>query len=307
MKFFLAVSLTLLMAVGCASNHPELKTGLSKSQSSGKNSVTVPPRKISVKPRAIPKRYLNKLPPSASRFPTKKILLPTIANGKDGSLMVLVNSGAQNVSVLNHPRGIIRPANPVSHAKIFPAFYMDRLEITVAQYKKFDGKYDEQPFTDGRECPDCPAMGIDWISAHRYCLWAGKRLPTDAEWVTAAGGNSGNSWPWGNQFFPERANLWGDEDGSLSVAPVGSYPQGASHYGLMDTVGNVWEWISDPYFASSGKFNKVTLRIVKGGGWTSDKREARISFRNIVDPNSKNPTIGFRCAKPIHRESLNHR
>ncbi len=216
--------------------------------------------------------------------------------------MVLVNSGAQHVSVLNHPRGIIRPANPVSRSKNFPAFYMDRLEITVAQYKKFDSKYNEKTFTDGRECPDCPAMGIDWISAHRYCLWAGKRLPTNAEWMTAAGGSKGNFWPWGSQFFPEKANLWGDEDGSLSVAPVGSYPQGASPYGLMDTVGNVWEWISDPYFSSSDKLKKVTLRVVKGGGWTSGKREARISFRNIVDPKIKNPTIGFRCAKSLARK-----
>jgi len=297
LKFFLAISLTLLMAAGCASNKPDLKTGLSKKPSREKNTVTVPPRKIKAKPKTSAKRDQEKLRPSASHSPTQKILLPTIANEKDGSLMVLVNSDAQNVSVLNLPRGILRPANPVSHSKNFPAFYMDRLEITVAQYKKFDSKYDEHPFTNDRECPECPAMGIDWISAHRYCLWAGKRLPTGAEWMTATVGNSGNSWPWGNKFFPEKANLFGDEDGSLSVAPVGSYPQGTSPYGLMDSVGNVWEWVSDPYFTSSGKSKKLTLRIVKGGGWTSDKREARISFRNIVDPNIKNPTIGFRCAK----------
>ena len=84
MKFFLAVSLTLLMAVGGASNHPDLNTGLSKNHSREKITVTVPPVKIKAKPRAIPKNYQKQLPPSAPRSPTKKILLPTIANGKDG-------------------------------------------------------------------------------------------------------------------------------------------------------------------------------------------------------------------------------
>ncbi len=216
--------------------------------------------------------------------------------------MVLIDPGASQVSVLNRQRGVLRPGNPVFSSRNFSAFYMDRLEITVAQYKIFDGKYDEKPFTDGRECADCPAMAIDWHSAHRYCHWAGKRLPTEREWMTAAGGGSKNSWPWGNEFYPGKANLLGDEDGSLSVAPVGSYPQGASPYGLMDTIGNVWEWVSNPHLASSKGSNKAPRRIVKGGGWTSDKQKARISFRNITDPKIKNPTIGFRCAMSLTRK-----
>ena len=107
------------------------------------------------------------------------------------------------------------------------------------------------------------------------------------------------SWPWGLEFSPEKANLWGDRDGSLGVAKVGSYPQGASSYGVMDTVGNVWEWVSDSYVAPGNESKKVRLGIVKGGGWTSAKQQARISSRNIVDPEIKNPTIGFRCAKPM--------
>ncbi len=300
MRGFLAVSLALLMAAGCVSSQPHFKTGLSKKQSPEKNSRTVSPRKRRVKPRTFPKRQQEKLPPPASHSPTQKIRLPTMVNEKDGSHMVLVQSGAPHVSVLNLPRGIIRPEKPVSRSRKFPAFYMDRLEITVAQYKNFKGKYDEKPFTGGKDCPDCPAMGIDWFNAHGYCLWAGKRLPTEAQWVTAAGGDADNPWPWGKEFSPDRANLWGDdEDGFLAVAPVGSYPKGASAHGVMDTVGNVWEWVSDPFYTSGKPSKKAPLRIVKGGGWTSDKREARIAFRNIVDPKIKNPTIGFRCVKTL--------
>ena len=291
------------MAVGCTSNPPAFKTGWSKNQPPKKFSGRISKKNSPAKLKTFAKKYQEKLPSSASRSPAKKIPLPTVTHEKDSSLMVLVNSGVQYVSRLNLPRGTGAKADP---AKNFPAFYMDRLEITISQYKMFDRKYNEKSFADGRQCPDCPAMAIDWISAHRYCLWAGKRLPTEAQWMAAAGGNHGNPWPWGHKFSPEKANLWGDQDGSLSVAPVGSYPKGASPYGLMDTAGNVWEWVSDSYFASGNESTKVRLRIVKGGGWTSDQRQAEISFRNIVDPKIKNPTIGFRCAKPIQKDGWNH-
>ncbi|VAX31804.1 hypothetical protein MNBD_NITROSPINAE05-814 [hydrothermal vent metagenome] len=301
----MAIGLTLLLAVGCVSNRPASNTGLSKNPSSGKLSRQKSKRNNSNNFLASTKRHRQKFPSSSA---TQKMLLPTVTHKKDGALMVLVNSGVQRVSKPNLPQGVIRPVAQGTQAgslfppKAFPTFYMDRLETTVLQYKVFDNKYDEKPFTDGKECPDCPAMGIDWMSAYRYCHWAGKRLPTETEWVASAGGGQDNPWPWGTEFSPEKANLWGEKDGSLAVAPVGSYPQGASSYGMMDAVGNVWEWVSDSYFAPGKGSKKVRLRVVKGGGWTSAKRQARISFRNIVDPGIKNPTIGFRCARSISRK-----
>jgi sulfatase modifying factor 1 len=291
------------MAVGCASNPPEFKNRVSKKKSPHKKSMAGPHRKRQAPPRASIKSYRENAQPSASRSPNQKIRLPTLAHEQDNSLMILVDSKTSPVSVLNQSRGILRPDESVTASKNIPPFYMDRLEITVAQYRNFENTYDEKLFAEGKECPKCPAMGIDWNSAHRYCLWAGKRLPTEAEWMLAAGGKAGPSWPWGKQFSPNKANLWGDEDGSLAVSPVGAYPQGASPSGLMDMVGNVWEWVSDPYFVASNKSNQATLRIVKGGGWTSAEPEARISFRNIVDAKIKNPTIGFRCVKPVTREN----
>lgn len=301
----MAISLTLLMTVGCVSNQPASKTGLPKNPSPGKLSKQKAKKNARAKRLAFAKKYREKLPSISTNATSKKIRLPTVTNKKDGSLMVLVDSGLQQMSQLNLPSGIIRDGTRVdsqaSRPKVFRAFYMDRLETTVSQFKKFDSKYDEKPFTDGRDCPDCPAMGVDWMSAHRYCLWAGKRLPTEAQWMASAGGGASNLWPWGSEFSPEKANLWGERDRSAGVAKVGSYPQGASPYGVMDTVGNVWEWVSDSSFVPGNDSKKVRLRVVKGGGWTSAKQEARISFRNIVDPKIKNPTIGFRCANPINR------
>jgi len=303
--------------MGCAVNQPHLESGFTKRLSAEKkktrfrskktNGASPASRRGSGKKSRRPVTLVAKrnhsrkggLPPRPRSSSGKKIALPTISNAKDRTLMVLINSGANRMSLLDLPRGILRPGKPTSGSLNPPAFYMDQLEITVGQYKVFDGNYDETPFTEGRICPNCPAMGIDWVSAHRYCLWAGKRLPTEAEWVAAASGESGSLWPWGNRFSPEKANLLGNEDGSFLAAPVGSYPQGASPYGLLDMTGNVWEWVSTPYMPANEEPNAKTLRIVKGGGWASDKKSARISFKNVVYPAMKNPTIGFRCAKSI--------
>ncbi|NIQ00473.1 MAG: formylglycine-generating enzyme family protein [Nitrospinaceae bacterium] len=215
--------------------------------------------------------------------------------------MVLVQSGEYLIGMLDPARGTVRSNEPSSHFEKLGAFYIDRTEVTVEQFRKFDPDYDETPHTGGRECPACPAMGIDWASAGRYCLWAGKRLPTEAEWEAAARGQDRTPWPWGAEFDPTRANLLGERDGFLAAAPVGSFPQGSSPSGVLDMVGNVWEWVRTPFTpqtprADSG--DRSPLRIGKGGGWTSRSEHARISFRNIVDPKIKNPTFGFRCVKP---------
>ncbi|GJL77227.1 MAG: hypothetical protein NPINA01_02160 [Nitrospinaceae bacterium] len=315
MRSLLLISLTLLFISACASNPPHSNSGPYKNRGAAKKNANP-----SFKNETANSSFFNNAGNDRSNGQRVKtasnktqgrrtdfslqtsdtgILLPTILNAKDQSLMVLVNSGVNRVSLLDLPRGTLQPGKQGSGAIHPSAFYLDRLEITVEQYKIFDNRYDEKLFTDGKECPKCPAMGIDWTGAHQYCLWAGKRLPTEAEWVAAASGESGNLWPWGNTFSSERANLWGNDDGSLQAAPVGSYPQGASPYGLLDMTGNVWEWVSTAFLPSRQGPEAPPLRIIKGGGWTSDKQSARISFRNVVYPSMKNPTVGFRCAQSI--------
>lgn len=189
-----------------------------------------------------------------------------------------------------------------AHFETHPAFYIDRYEVTVRQYKRVNPFYDEKLYVGG-ECPDCPAMAVDLENAKRYCLWAGKRLSSEEEWEAAARGPTNNLLPWGNQFMPNHANIAGKEDGFLMAAPVGSFPLGASPYGALDMIGNVWEWVAaSPSPPADAEGNKKSTGekpgILKGGGWNSGGQTADISYRNSVDPALKSPTFGFRCSKP---------
>ena len=204
-------------------------------------------------------------------------------------ILVNVDKGSSLVGIKKIISQKTRKLEEIKGQRVaLPAFYIDRTEVTVSNYKKFQPRYNEKPFTDGKSCPQCPAMGINWNKAHNYCKWAGKRLPSEAEWEAAARGNSALIWPWGNKYQLQRANLFGAEDGHLGVAPVGSFSKGSSPYGTMDMAGNVWEWVQTDHKG---------LRIAKGGGWTSYKSQSKISFRNKVDPKLENPTFGFRCAR----------
>ena len=232
-------------------------------------------------------------PPVKSSL-VKTSLLPTILNEQDQSLMILIRAGnylVRKKRLSNHEKLNKKEISFLNLA----AFYIDRTEITVTQFRKYQSHYNEKLFTNGKDCPNCPAMGINWIQASKYCLWAGKRLPQEEEWEAAARGANNFSYPWGKRFLSLHSNLLGKEDGYLFSAPVGSFLSGASASGLMDMAGNVWEWVDKKQSAKS----RTKTRIVKGGGWTSNKDQARISFRNHVDLKMNNPTFGFRCAKSL--------
>lgn len=231
------------------------------------------------------------------RGSVKTSSLPTILNEQDQTLMILIDAG----KYLTGREKLSTTGTLSKKESLFvnlAAFYIDRTEITVTQFRKYQPGYKEKPFTNGKDCPTCPAMGINWIQASKYCRWAGKRLPQEAEWEAAARGVSNFTYPWGEVFLPQHSNLRGKEDGHLFAAPVGSFLSGASASGLVDMAGNVWEWVDN----KKSSRPQPNARVVKGGGWTSDKRQARISFRNHVDLKMKNPTFGFRCAKSLKQK-----
>lgn len=193
------------------------------------------------------------------------------------------------------------------------AFYIDKYEVTVGQYARY------LEATDMEEPPDWnvmnqpqhqrrPVVNVSWEDAVNYCKWAGKRLPTEAEWEKAARGTDGRIYPWGNEA-PTRlhANYGRKEwDDHFALAPVGSFEAGKSPYGAYDMAGNAWEWVFDWYghdFYKTGPDknpigpDKGTEKVVRGGSWLYVADFLRAAHRFNAHPSNRHFGYGFRCAK----------
>ncbi|HEU4754573.1 MAG TPA: SUMF1/EgtB/PvdO family nonheme iron enzyme, partial [Armatimonadota bacterium] len=191
-----------------------------------------------------------------------------------------------------------------------PAFYIDRTEVTNEQYARFVQAtgHAAPPDWPGR-APDpkklrLPVVNVSWYDASAYARWAGRRLPTEAEWEKAARGPDGRLLPWGAQWDDRKANVEG-KSGDLPLKPVGSYPEGAAPCGALDMVGNAWEWTADWYDRYPG--NPVPsvhygekYRVIKGGGCLNfynspPLNEKSAALRARIQPFGRYDALGFRC------------
>ncbi len=194
-----------------------------------------------------------------------------------------------------------------AHMVWVDGFFIDETEVTNADYRKFveaTGHPEPNYWDDGRfNGPDQPVVGVSWFDAMAYAEWAGKRLPTEAEWEKAAKGNDDRRYPWGD-ILEEEVHL-NFNDNLERPADVGSYPKGKSPYGLLDMAGNVWEWVNDwyatDYYSKSPARNPTgpesgQYRVLRGGSWYSNRYFVRCAFRDYADPDLKDDDVGFRCA-----------
>jgi formylglycine-generating enzyme required for sulfatase activity len=204
------------------------------------------------------------------------------------------------------------------HKVYLDAFYIDKYEVTNAQYKKFidaTGYKPPENWNDAKvsesqadfSAPNKPVVGVSWEDAQAYCRWAGKRLPTEAEWEKSArGGLAEKKYPLGDDISHDKANYRGtDGKDSFSVtSPAGSFkPNG---YGLYDMSGNVYEWCADlynhNYYGDSPEKNpagplKGAERVLRGGSYNLTSYGLRASARNSALQSMKSPELGFRCVK----------
>ena len=203
------------------------------------------------------------------------------------------------------------------HTVSLRAFYIDKYEVTNAQYAEYlDDTGNLQPglwHEENYNQPEQPVMDLNWFDLQSFCVWAGKRLPTEAEWEKAALGTDGRRNPWGDEaanadgVYRANYNDGGnrDADGFTFSAPVGSYPQGASPYGVHDMVGNAKEWVADwydgEYYANSPAANPTgpaegILKVLRGGSWFDFGRFASGTYRSAFNPPLPDGDIGGRCA-----------
>jgi formylglycine-generating enzyme required for sulfatase activity len=275
--------------------------------------------------------------PLASRDDVEMILIPAgqfLMGTREGEVSQLIAACEKGQVSYYKCEERYDAESPVYDVTI-GAFYMDKTEVTNAQFERFieatgykttaeregrsaifrqkDGKWvwevrDDLNWrhpsgTGSTALPSHPVVHVSWADAVAYCRWAGGRLPTEAEWEYAARDTQHLTYPWGNRWDPTRTRHFGNRaDGT--IATVGFYASGASPFGVLDLAGNVSEWTSSlfrsyPYTPADGREDAAAAgkRTVRGGCWCGGATSARAAERDGNSPSLRSNTVGFRCAR----------
>jgi formylglycine-generating enzyme required for sulfatase activity len=289
------------------------------------------------RPGEAPESSPEKAPPSKPPAPS-----PPSRSGPD---TVFVEAGGFLLGNASTERRVPPEEKPQRRITL-SAFRIDRFEVTNSRYRTFlDAIRSIHPGTchdfelPGKDhtpevkwwadpewnAPEKPVIGVDWYDAYAYCAWAGKRLPTEAEWEKAARGTDGRKYPWGDEFpasilvgnFADEAAkrleptwtvIGNYDDGFAHTAPVGTFPGGASPYGAEDMAGNVWEWVNDYFYELTYQTGPAenpqgpssgALRTLRGGSWDSTPDLIRITKRHRHYATYRGISFGFRCAMDV--------
>lgn len=265
----------------------------------------------------------------------------------DGMLQLYVPEGQFTMGT--QTTGSLPDEGP-QHAVYLDAYWIDRTEVTNAMFNDFVEETGHvttaekeghswvftgngwrraediswrQPRTSQAEIPafrERPVVHVSWQDAQAYCQWAGRRLPTEAEWEKAARGSDGLLYPWGEERVTDTPANFADknlpagwsnreaDDGYTLSAPVGSFPAGRSPYGALDMAGNVYEWIQDwyawNYYARSPYRNPQgpssgEHRVLRGGSWATKGANYQTTTRVSLPPTYTLQDTGFRCVEPV--------
>jgi formylglycine-generating enzyme required for sulfatase activity len=224
----------------------------------------------------------------------------TRVNAIDGATYVFVPAGEFAMGSTNG-NADEQPVHPVN----LDSFWIMQTEVTNGEYQRcVEAGACAKPRGEHWDDPAFaayPVVGIAWDDANLYAAWAGGRLPTEAEWEKAARGPNGGAYPWGDDIPND--SLLNFEEPKGAPQPVGSYPAGASPYGVLDMAGNVEEWIADwyqpDYYKLSPADNPLgpengVLRGLRGGSFKVDRNAVRATYRSGYPPDARLESAGFR-------------
>lgn len=247
--------------------------------------------------------------PSPSATPTTVLGIGSTSRSlKDGMVLAYVPAGEFTMG--SEDGDDERPV----HQVYLDAFWIDQTEVTNEKYLScveenqcnLPDKTNSATRLDyfySLEFNNHPVIFVSWNDADDYCKWAGRRLPTEAEWEKAARGTDGNIYPWGN--VDPKDSLLNYKGNYSDTTEVGRYPDGASVYGVFDMAGNVWEWVNDiydpKYYQTSPARNPSgpesgDYRVLRGGSWDPGNTIVKSTYRYSFFPKITNGIFGFRCA-----------